>query len=637
MGICSMSGVFGFVDLDDRMDHAGFATEQADRLRHVPWAVAEWHVDPIFPIALGRTGIGIFNADPQPVWDLDRRHAIVLAGELYAVDGRAPNPEQSPEATLITLYRRHGLEFPRHVEGAFVCAIWDVQGKRLLIANDRFGLYPVYFTVQDGRLIFAPEVKAVIAAPGFRRELDFAALAQIVRFQQLLGERTFFEDVHQLAPATVLVYELATRHCFARPYWSFAEIPDRSDVGFDEAVEEAGRLLRESTRRLSSDGRRLGVYLSGGLDSRTLLGLVDTRPVHSFTYGVSGCRDVVLAERIAHTVGSVHHWFNLSDGNWVLDHVDEHLALTEGFHSWIHSHGISTLDGAREHIDVNLSGWDGGQLLGRPSLLTPQLINPTDQSAFTTHLFHLLNQVWTWPGITEAEERFLYRQETWNKVGGLALDTLREELRAYEHVRPDMRAHFFSARHHCGRLTQNMIAFYRSRVEVRFPFFDYALFDFMHSLPARLRLDRRLYFALIDRETPRLARIPFDKQEYLPTTKAWLGKPQAAWVKARNRLARLAPQAFTSHPTLYADYEGYLRHELRDWAEGILFDRRTADRGIFDPGFLRTLMARHMSGNEQWTIGKIAPLMTYEMMLRRMHDSPEGAVAPARLPAAATR
>lgn len=625
-----MSGVFGFVDLDDRMDHASFAAEQAELLRHVPWAVAEWHVDLIYPIAIGRTGIGVFNMDPQPVWDLERRHAIVLAGEVYAVDGNDPDPTQSTEAVLIALYRRYGLDFPRHVDGAFICAIWDLQSQRLLIANDRFGLYPLYFSVQDGRLVFAPEVKAVISAPGFRRELDFAALAQIVRFQQLLGERTFFEDVQQLSPATVLVYELPTRHCYARPYWSFAEIPDRSDIGFDEAVEEAGHLLRESTRRLSSDEHRLGVYLSGGLDSRTLLGLVETRPVHSFTFGVRGCRDVVLAERIARTAGSIHHWFDLPDGTWVIEHVDEHLALTEGFHSWIHSHGISTLDEARTHIDVNLSGWDGGQLLGRPSLLTPQLISPINQNALATHLFHLLNQVWTWPGITEAEERFLYRTDVWEKVSGLALETLREELRAYDQMRPDMRAHFFSARHHCGRLTQNMIAFYRSRFEVRFPFFDYALFDFMHSLPARLRLDRRLYFAVIDRETPRLARIPFDKQEFLPTTNAWLGKPHAAWIKTRNRLNRLAPKAFPAHPTLYADYEGYLRHELRNWAEGILFDRRTADHGLFDPEFIRTLMARHVTGQEQWTIGKIAPLMTYEMMLRRFYDSPEGVVAPTR-------
>jgi asparagine synthase (glutamine-hydrolysing) len=71
---------------------------------------------------------------------------------------------------------------------------------------------------------------------------------------------------------------------------------------------------------------------------------------------------------------------------------------------------------------------------------------------------------------------------------------------------------------------------------------------------------------------------------------------------------------------LYADYENYIRNGLRDWTEGILFDPRTAERGIFNPDFLHTLMNRHLSRLEEWTIGKIAPVMTYEMMLRRFCD-----------------
>jgi asparagine synthase (glutamine-hydrolysing) len=77
---------------------------------------------------------------------------------------------------------------------------------------------------------------------------------------------------------------------------------------------------------------------------------------------------------------------------------------------------------------------------------------------------------------------------------------------------------------------------------------------------------------------------------------------------------------FPERTTLYADYENYLREELRDWAEEILYDRRTVERGIFNPTFVRTLMGRHLSGKEQWTIGKIAPIITYEMMLRRLYD-----------------
>jgi len=86
--------------------------------------------------------------------------------------------------------------------------------------------------------------------------------------------------------------------------------------------------------------------------------------------------------------------------------------------------------------------------------------------------------------------------------------------------------------------------------------------------------------------------------------------------RAKRHLLPFLPELHT----LYADYENYLRSDLREWGESILFDERTLGRGIFSPAFLRSIGARHQSGQEMHTIGKIAPIMTYEMMLRRLHD-----------------
>ena len=93
-----------------------------------------------------------------------------------------------------------------------------------------------------------------------------------------------------------------------------------------------------------------------------------------------------------------------------------------------------------------------------------------------------------------------------------------------------------------------------------------------------------------------------------------------AGVQIRRSINRHIRPLFRERATLYADYENYLRRELRPWAEGILNDRRTAERGLFDPPFLRSLMKRHVSGLEHWTIGKIAPIITYELMLRQLVD-----------------
>jgi asparagine synthase (glutamine-hydrolysing) len=106
----------------------------------------------------------------------------------------------------------------------------------------------------------------------------------------------------------------------------------------------------------------------------------------------------------------------------------------------------------------------------------------------------------------------------------------------------------------------------------------------------------------------------------LPTTHERVRRVHALTVKLKHRFNRHVKAIFPEHNTLYADYENYLRFELRDWAESILYDPRTGERGVFKPSFLRSIMGRHLSGLEEWTIGKIAPLMTYEMMLRRYYD-----------------
>jgi asparagine synthase (glutamine-hydrolysing) len=166
-----------------------------------------------------------------------------------------------------------------------------------------------------------------------------------------------------------------------------------------------------------------------------------------------------------------------------------------------------------------------------------------------------------------------------------------------------------------------MIAFARSHIEARFPFWDYDLFDFLYSLPAEIRANKLLFRSVIQRETPRLAYIPYEHDESLPTTHSWMRDMHAAALKLKYRFNRHLWPLFPERYTLYADYENYLRGELREWAEDILFDERTMERGIFAPAFLRTLMDRHLSGIEEWTIGKIAPIVTYELMLREYYDT----------------
>jgi len=608
-----VSGVYGVAGPGPSFDIDGLMGRMARSFQHRPWVTARSAVDPDHGVGIGHAGIGVLNAGPQPVWNSARTVALVMAGEL---DGFPDDPE----AAALALYESHGADFARRLAGAFVIAIWDRTQQRVVLANDRFGMYNLFYACRGGRLLFSPEVKGILCDPGIPRRIDLTALAQYMRFQHLLGSRTFLEDVTLLPPASVLTFQPGGAQPELHTYWTFSDLPYEPGIQLPEAAEEVGRLLRLAVRHRSEDRLRPGVSLSGGLDSRTILGMIDRRPVASITYGSPNCRDVILAARIASAVGSDHHWFDLSDSQWVEDWSPFHLTLTEGHHSWIHAHGISTLTAAREWMDVELTGWDGGTVMGAPASAGDLQVHAVDDLAFVNRMFYLFNQAYTWPSLSESEEALLYCEPYRSTLRGRALDSFRSEIAAYLGLRPDIRGELFYLRNHCARLTHNMVTSKRSHVEVRAPFFDYPLIDFLYSIPSGIRGPRQLYRRMLDRELPMLSRIPYDHDELPPTESQPIRQLLKLGVRFKRTFNRYVHPMFPERSTLYADYENYLRTGLRPWAEGILFDPRTEARGIFDPCFVHSLMDRHMAGLETNTIGKIAPLITYELMLRHLVD-----------------
>ncbi len=616
-----MSGVFGFIDTR-RISAAGDTlARMAQMLSHRPWMVIDQHVSDSGVCAAGRAAIGIFNRAPQPLVDASGSVRLFFCGELYAGDTIVSDPEH----VALAAYLARGPSFARALNGQFTAVVIDQARARLVLTNDRFGLYHHYFAQIPGGIVFAPELKAVLAHPAVSKALDATALAQYIRFQHVLGERTFFEQIQLLPAAAVLSMDLHNGERTLESYWSFSDLPQQPESGsgapsLNEAADEAARLLQRAVRRLSSDALRPGVYLSGGLDSRAILGLSERRPITSITFGDPACRDVRFAQRIARICGTQHHWFDLRDSQWVTDTADLHMHLTEGFHSWIHAHGMSTLPAARELIDVNLSGWDGSTVMSHPDSWAGLQWPRADDTAALVEDFQYFNQTWTWPGITEAEEQLLYAPAKRHEMRGLAFDSFCAEHRLGESYPPAVRRELFYVRQHCRRMTQYFIVFNRSHIECRLPFFDYDVFDFMFSLPMTLRGRGQVWHALIARALPKLARIPNASDNRLPMPNGWRRRLHAAAVSTRARINRHIAPIFNDDVKLYADYEAWLRADLRPWAESILFDARTIERGIFDAAFVRSLMARHVSGLEPWTIGKIAPIMAYEMMLRHLHD-----------------
>jgi asparagine synthase (glutamine-hydrolysing) len=624
-----MSGVFGAVDSERSTDVDALTDKMARAMSHREWFVTDRLVDRTRNLAIGRIGIGIFNRELQPVYSEDQSLVIFLSGELHnateirrqlKAKGR-PFRNDGDLELVLQLYEKEEEQFIHHLEGAFVLVIWDRSRRKLVIANDRFGLYPLYYAHYDGRLAFAPEMKGILCDSNFHQELDLTALAEYMRFQHMLGDKTFFKGLKLLPNASLLQYDIETDRLAIRPYWSFYEVPQLPEsLTFDEAVEEAGRLLEAAVSKATGGGYRFGVYLSGGVDSRVILGLIgrDRFPIATVTFGRRDCRDVVYARRIAAKAGTEHHFFEFTDGTWVKDFVDFHLELTEGFHSWIHAHGISILGQVRPLIDVNLTGFGGGQ--SAMDWEDPALLEAQDDIAFFCRLFELLSQRTTWPSINDVGEGMLFSPSISSQMQGLAFRSFCSELAKYESLPYAQRAAYFALCNPDRRLFQYYTVFNRSHFEQRFPFYDYRYFEFVYALPAEMLFDRRLRRAVIlDRMRP-LARIPYDKDN-LPITGDRVSYVVAKLIqKSRLCIDRYVAPVFLEYATLHADYEHWLRNELREWGENILLGEQTLQRDIFSAEFLRSLWCRLQSGLEMHMIGKIAPIMTYEMMLRRYWD-----------------
>jgi asparagine synthase (glutamine-hydrolysing) len=624
-----MSGVVGFIHFPpDELE--SLRTKSAECLCRFPWNTWDWYSDPSRTIGLGRAEIGIFNPQPQPVSSSDGKLLSFFSGELYRSHSLRNRLEANgcqfirhddPEFVLFA-YEKLGDSFISELEGVFHLVILDLRSHTLLVANDRFGLRPLYWTKYKDRLVFAPEVKALLFDPDFQKRLNPVAVDEYMRFQMLLGDKTFFQGIELLPPASFLRFDLKTNTLKILPYWSFDNIDtNKSKVSYADILRESARLFQEAVEIRCSKSHKEGIYLSGGVDSRLLAASLAKKhsPVLTLTFGNRNSIDVALAAKVAAVLKSDHHYFEFTDGRWILDWADLHFDLTEGYHSWIHCDGISTYEKARDWIDINLTGWDIGGTLGS-RWRHPLLYKAVDRCAFECALYHFYSQQHTWPGLTDAEEYSLYTEKSSSVLNGLAFESLQAEARKLEAFSFLRRADYFYLLQHARKFTFYRVIAANAFFENRIPSHDYRLFDFIYSYPQLWPSSKQVEKDIIEMINPKLALIPDDKSGLLFTHNNTLRGLHHLWTRSKQRINRHLAPIFRQPVSLYADWENWLRSELKEWAAGLLLDGRLEQRGMFDIDSVRSLFERHLSGKERHTIGKIAPIMTLELVLRRFFD-----------------
>lgn len=616
-----MNGIFGIADSRPRGDLVPILRSMAGTLS----AGSITQVDPQNTVAIARIQRGQLTVLPPSTSSpagIDLHFHGTLWNEAMLrrqLEQEGESPGTNVEELLAGLYRAHGTPVFARLNGAFVVVLIDHTAAELVIATDPLGMYPTYWAVHDARLYFAPTVGALLTALS-RPDLDLTALAQYMRFQNLLGERTFFEGIRLIPRATVLRFRLRDGSVATERYVSDGATP-ATTASFADAVDMVGSLLEQAVRRRSLTPR-LALFLTGGLDSRLLLAALRRQgsSVHTFTYGAADSRDVVYARRVARLAGSAHHFYPITEGGWVAAHADAHLRSTDGFHPWMHGHGINVLPSVCESADVLFTGWGGGTVVGGwLDYFNIPAATRNDTDLLSAQLFQWFTRYFTWPSLSEAEEYVLYAPELAASLRGRAFASMREEVAGYMSCREDIRAELFFVFNHDFRFLQPWTSMLRTAIDTAEPYFDLDLFRGVYSLPARMRGYRLLMRTLLQRWAPRLSLVPYDRDERLPTTiapvRAVHGWAQALRHKVNTHVARVFPE----YRPLALDYEGWLRSDLKVWGEDLLLSERTLARRLFRPNTLRSLWDGIQSGRPN-LIGKVAPIMSYELMLRRFYD-----------------
>lgn len=280
-------------------------------------------------VGLGHARLSIIDlaTGDQPIHNEDRTIQVVFNGEIFnyrelrtrlQAEGHQFYTASDTEV-IVHLYESHGVDFVQQLNGQFAIALWDSRQQRLLLVRDRVGILPLFYSVQGQRLRFASEVKALLALPDVDARLDPTALDQLFTFWAPVSPRTVFAGVYEVPPGCLLEVQRGDIH--ERRYWDWQFPTEGGHPPRDPAAaaEELLGLLADATRiRLRADVP-VGAYLSGGLDSSSLVALMARQGHPDLNTFSIGFADQALDERtyqqaLLDRVATSHHAVHCGTG-----------------------------------------------------------------------------------------------------------------------------------------------------------------------------------------------------------------------------------------------------------------------------------------------------------------------------------
>ena len=329
-----------------------------------------YYIDSQIELGVCRLAIIDLKKGDQPIYNEDKSIVIVFNGEIYNFPELKLYLEKkghrfytdSDTEVIIHLYEEFGDSFIKKLRGMFAFAIWDIKKKKLLLARDRLGIKPLYYTIYKDMFLFASEIKSILQEENIPREVDYTALNNFFTFRFVPGPFTMFKKIKKLQPGHILVYQ--NKKIRIKKYWDIKySSSDNSETYYIKILR---KLLKESIEMRLISEVPLGAYLSGGTDSSFVVGIMSTlmkESVKTFTIGFGDKRfdELKYANIVAEHFNTDHREFIVDPVKLetlfnIIWHFDEPIADPAAVPTYILS------EMAKKHVTVVLTGEGGDEL-----------------------------------------------------------------------------------------------------------------------------------------------------------------------------------------------------------------------------------------------------------------------------------
>jgi len=585
-----MPGLVGFTDIHHKYGN-NMLLNMRSLLKHFDWYIDEGPYSDK-QIYASRTHLGIIDQGKQP-YNLNDRFFSWLEGEFYnqeELKAKYKVTSKTDNELLSNIYHSTGsFEFLKDVDGYYAAVLYDKKEKIVYLITDRYGFKPLYWGLINGNLVWSSELKGFLSCTDFKPVIDREAVEEFFDIGYLLENHTWFNHVELLPPASILLFNFKKSKVEIKHYWSWHNIkPIKEPIDEREIAEELGRLFKHSVHKRVKNNERIGITLSGGLDSRAILAAVpeDYKPLHTFTFGQKGCDDIKIAQKASEIKGAIHHFYYMSSKDWFKKRA-ENVWRVDGNLNLLHMHAFESTLYMKKHFDINLNGFAGDLVLGGSYLRSNNLDTKINSKIVKekTNCKKEISNFKDWYLIDKTDPYFIN-----NRV---------------------------------RRFTNSGTILVAQLIEQRKPFFDNNVIDFVYSLPDSLRYESHIYNKMLLSAFPEyFNKIPWQKTGCPISYPDQLVKLITFRNHVINKLKGESKRfGFNFEDSKnYTDYPAWIRQKpAKSFFENILYAKNAIYPAYVDKAKIQRYLRDHIQNKANYH-NELCTALTFELWLQQVFE-----------------